>query len=394
VSVRVVVVSAWEPWRTSDGAAFVLDHQLRHLADRHEITLLAAGAPVPRVSPVRDVADRYPGVHVSWFGPEISPPADYVRRLVWSAQHREPAHVAFVERPGLLAAYDDALEDGADLVHLHGWGTARLAERATGVPAVHVAIDPWSANLANRRLSPVRRVLDTGQARRVASHEARYYPAAAAVVVVTEADAELVRQVAPGAHVEVVPNGVETGALPTPPSAERPVLGFHGVFDSQANVDAATHLVTQLLPRVRATVPNATVLLAGRRPPREIRRLAGDGVELRADVPDIRTALGEMTVHVDWMTSGAGIKNKVLEAMAAGRPVVASPAGAQGIGAGPGLVVADDLATAAAEIVWLLTDPGMLQAAGAAARERVTTDFSWSANARSIEALWERVASR
>jgi glycosyltransferase involved in cell wall biosynthesis len=211
---------------------------------------------------------------------------------------------------------------------------------------------------------------------------------------VTEADADLVRAIAPGAAVEVIPNGVDAEPEPELPAADRPVLGFHGVFDSQANVDAAVSLVEQILPRVRATVPEVSALLVGRRPPREIRRLAGDRVELRADVPDIRAALSDMTVHVDWMTSGAGIKNKVLEAMAAGRPVVASPAGAQGIGAGAGLAVVSDLVTAAAEVVGLLTDPDRLLATGSAARARVVADFSWESNAAAMEALWQRVASR
>jgi polysaccharide biosynthesis protein PslH len=389
--VRVVVVSAWEPWRVTDGAAFVLDHQLRRLAGRHEITLLAAGAPKAEVRRLPEVADRYAGMKASWYGAELSPGADYLWRLGWSARHGEPAHVKFVERTELLVAYDDALAAGADVVHLHGWGTAGLAARAGDIPAVHVAIDPWSANLANRRLSPLRRVLDAGQPRRVADHERRHYPEAAAVVVVTEADAAVVRELAPDAKLEVVPNGVDAGPEPSRPPSEPPVLGFHGVFDSQANVDAATSLVEQVLPRVQATKPDAKVLLVGRRPPKEVRRLVGKSVELVADAADIRAELDRMTVHVDWMTSGAGIKNKVLEAMAAGRPVVASPAGAQGIGSGAGLVVAADLATAAAEIVWLLGDQGILASSGEAARARVLADFSWSSNAAAIEALWDRV---
>jgi glycosyltransferase involved in cell wall biosynthesis len=99
-----------------------------------------------------------------------------------------------------------------------------------------------------------------------------------------------------------------------------------------------------------------------------------------------------MSVHVDWMTSGAGIKNKVLEAMAAGRPVVASAAGAQGIGTGPGLVVGADIDGAAAEVVALLGDAAELRRAGAAARKRVLADFSWDGNAAAIERLWERVS--
>ncbi|HVW81456.1 MAG TPA: glycosyltransferase family 4 protein [Mycobacteriales bacterium] len=391
---RIVVVSAWEPWRTSDGAAFVLDHQLRRLALRHEVTLLAAGAPVPEVSPVPDVAGRYGEAAVSWFGSELSPAADYLWRLAWSARSGEPAHVRYVERAALLQAYDDALQTGPDLVHLHGWGTARLAERAgaDGVPAVHVAIDPWATNFANRRLPGLRRVLDRGQLARVARHEQRHYPAAKAVVVVTDADAEAVRAAAPEATVEVIPNGVEPGSQPLPPAADPPVLGFHGVFDSQANVDAAITLVRQILPKVQASVPSARVLLVGRRPPREVRELAGGSVELRADVDDLRTALLDMSVHVDWMTSGAGIKNKVLEAMAAARPVVASAAGAQGIGAGPGLVVSADIDAAAAEAARLLRDEAALRRTGAAARDRVVADFSWDRNAAALEQLWMRVA--
>jgi glycosyltransferase involved in cell wall biosynthesis len=392
--VRVVVVSAWEPWRTSDGAAFVLDHQLQRLAARHDITVLAAGAPIPEVDPVRDVVGRYGSSRVSWFGTELASGADYLRRLAWSARHGEPAHVAYVERPSLLDAYDDALASGADVVHLHGWGTAGLAARAAPVPAVHVAIDPWAANYGNRRRTPLRRVLDAGQQRRVAHHERHTYPDASAVVVVTEADAEIVQALAPDATVEVIPNGVDAGPEPAPPSERHSVLGFHGVFDSQANVDAAVSLVTEIWPRVRQSVPTATVVLVGRRPPREVRRLVGQGVELRADVPDIRVALADMSVHVDWMTSGAGIKNKVLEAMAAGRPAVASAGGAQGIGAGPGLLVAADVEGAAAEVVRLLDDRALLAVAGADARARVVADFSWDANAAAVEQLWEKAASQ
>ncbi|MGN6473285.1 MAG: glycosyltransferase [Mycobacteriales bacterium] len=391
---RVVVVSAWEPWRTSDGAAFVLDHQLRELAGRHELTILSAGAASSEAPAPAEVRDRYPGATVRWFGTGAPAGLDYLRRIAWSARHGEPAHVGFVERPALLRAFDDAVGAGTDVVHLHGWGTARLAARSAGVRAVHVAIDPWTVNAGNRRTSKLRRALDGKQLTRIAGHERRHYPAAHAVVVVTREDADAVREVAPAARVVVVPNGVDPGADPEPISGSPPVLGFHGVFDSRANVDAATYLVRDIWPRVRAEIPAATVLLVGRRPTRDVRRLTGPGVELRADVPDVRPMLARMSVHVDWMTSGAGIKNKVLEAMAAGRPVVASEHGARGIGVGGGLLVAADTQVAANRIVRMLRDPAALRAAGDAARARVVEDFSWPANARKIEQLWEAAAAR
>jgi glycosyltransferase involved in cell wall biosynthesis len=257
---------------------------------------------------------------------------------------------------------------------------------------VHVAIDPWAVNAGNRRTSRLRAPLDGRQLDRISSHERRHYPTLSAVVVVTPEDAEAVRQLVPKARIAVVPNGVEPGPPPEPASATPPVLGFHGVFDSRANVDAATHLVRDIWPRVRAEIPAATVLLVGRRPTREVRRLAGDGVVLRADVPDVRPHLSQMSIHVDWMTSGAGIKNKVLEAMAAGRPVVSSEAGARGIGVG--VLMAADTEVAANRIVRLLRNPTGLREAGEAARARVVEDFGWAANARKIEQLWEQAVGR
>lgn len=209
--------------------------------------------------------------------------------------------------------------------------------------------------------------------------------------MVTERDAMTVRELAPTARVEVVPNGVEAGAAPAD-LPTRPVLGFHGVFDSQANVDAARSLVCDVLPLVRRVVPDAEVVVVGRRPPQQVMALAGDGVRVLADVTDLRAALDEMTVHVDWMTSGAGIKNKVLEAMAAGRPVVSNELGAAGIGEGPGLLVAASLEDAAATISALLRDPAAAAETGRAGRDRVVRDFSWETNAERIEALWAEVA--
>jgi glycosyltransferase involved in cell wall biosynthesis len=387
---RVVVVSAWDPWRPDDAAAFVLDHQLQILAGRHDITLLAAGAPSAAAEPPGAAADSLPGVDVRWFGTDSGRTVDYLSRRLWSLRSREPAHVRYVERPALVAALRQAAGD-ADVVHLHGWGTAALWQHVPGMPTVHTAIDSWAANAANRRRPAAQRIAEVGQRRLIAAHERLHYPRLGAVIVVAERDAALVREAAPGARVEVVPNGVDIGPAPAPMPA-RPALGFHGVFDSQANVDAARALVDDVLPLVRRTVPQVVVVLAGRRPPREVRALAGEGVEVRADVPDMTAALAAMTVHVDWMTSGSGIKNKVLEAMAAGRPVVGSSLAAEGIGSGPGLAVTETVEDAATRIADLLRDPDAAAAAGLAGRERVASDFSWPTNAERIESLWAELA--
>lgn len=385
---RVVVVVPWEPWRIGDGVILPLFHHLHELADRHDLTVLAAGGPRAAEQRVAGPQHGLPeGVVVRWFGTDSSPAADYARRRVASLRRAEPAHVLFVERAGLLRSFEEETRH-ADVVHLVGWGTAQLAAR-TDVPAVHVAVDPWAASWRNRRLSPARRLADVGQRRLVLRHEQRHYPRCSAVVVVAEPDRELLHRQVPGARVAVVPNGVSPGEPPRPRPAGH-VLGFHGSFETQANVDAARALVQDLWPLVTRAVPDAEVLLVGRHAPPEVRALARPGVTVATDVASVRDELDRMSVHVSWMPSGLGLKNKVLEAMAAGRPVVTNPRGSSGIGAGGGVSVAADPAAAASRIAELLTDTALWQTEADAARARVVQEFSWARSAALVEALWEQ----
>lgn len=388
---RVVVVVPWEPWRTTDGVILPLHQHLRELSQRHDIVVLAAAGPTAEEHRVTGPDSDMPeGVTTRWFGTDRGDVLDYAVRRVRSELIREPAHVLFVERPGLLAAFEEEVR-GADVLHLAGWGTAQLARR-TSVPAVHYAVDPWAGSWRNRRQPGWRKVTDLGQVRLVSRHERRYYPLCRSVAVVAQADADLLAKQVPGAHLEVVPNGVEVGPPPTC-APEAPVLGFHGAFETRANIDGACALVERIWPRVRAQIPDATVLLVGRSPSAEVAALVQPGVVLRSDVPSIRAELDEMAVHVDWMPSGLGLKNKVLEAMAAGRPVVANARGASGLGAGDGLAVAVDEDHAARLVISLLRDGERRRAEGTAGRRRVEEQFTWKASADLVERLWVKAAT-
>ena len=390
--VRALVVSAWAPWWLTDGSVLVLHHHLRFLADRHDITVLAAGAPAAEC-PVPPDAQGLPGAtNARWFGRSSSASADYARRWVTARRGGEPMHVGYVERPALLVAMRQQIAaHRPDVVHGFGWGTAGLWRYADGVPVVHVAVDAWSSNFGNRRLPSWRRLTDVGELPRIRRHEQQHYPRDAAVVVVAEPDADDLHELAPTARIEVVANGVDAGPEPDAPGTV-PVLGFHGTFDSRHNIDAARELVNVVLPRVQRTIPGARVLLVGRRPGPDVRRLVGPAVELRPDVEDARAELRDVAVYVAPLVSGSGIKNKVLEAMSAGRPVVTTPKGAAGIGAGDGVEVADDSGGVADRVVALLQDQGRRTAEGAAARRRVVAEFTWEGSAGRIEHLWQEVS--
>ncbi len=382
---RVLVVSAWDPADLTHGDSLILRNHLRWLAADHEITVLVPRGPAHRDAPLRatmpaSVAVRY----VPWHTPRA---LDYLARRIRSLATGVPAHVYWVARPELRWAMAVELARRPDVVHLFGWGSAALCDWVPDVPVVHMAVDVWAGNETDREARGWRRLLEHGQAARVDAHERRYYPRVAAVVVVTEAEAERLRKRIPAAHVVVVGNGVDAGPDPGPPSGE-PVLGFHGVLARRPNVDAARTLVADVLPLVRRQVPNARALLVGRAPVREVREMASTAVEIASSVPDVRPWLEKMAVYVAPMVSGAGIKNKVLEAMAAGLPVVTTSVGATGIGGGPGVVVADEPRAMVDTIVAMLADPVRRVEAGMANRRCVLEDFSWEKSARVLGVLW------
>jgi glycosyltransferase involved in cell wall biosynthesis len=390
---RVLVVTAWPPWRLQDGGSLILYHELRLLGPRHEVRVLSAGGP-PGERPLAPGEARVPeGVEVRSFGTKLPRALDHALRRLRSRASGEPPHVLWVERPSLLRALarERALRP-PDLVHLHGWGTAQMWRLLAGTAAVHHAVDAWGLGHANRALPPWRRPLERRVEERIVAHERRHYPRLAAVLVAAERDAAYLRERAPGSRVEVIPNGVDAGPEPGPPAAE-PVLAFHGAFETAANREAALVLVREVFPLVRAARPDARVILVGRDPPPALRRLAGDGVTVTGAVTDVRPWLERAAVYVAPMVSGTGIKNKVLEAMAAGLPVVGTPAALEGIGAGPGTLEARTPAEVAAAVLRLLDDAAARRDAGRRARQRVLAEHTWERHAARLEALWIEVAA-
>jgi glycosyltransferase involved in cell wall biosynthesis len=397
---RVLVVSAWEPGHTTEGGSLILGHSLPHWSSRHDVRILTASRQagssrldvLPETdSRAGDALGTRQSVLLQSFGRSAPGPLDYVSRRLWGIAHREPAHVRWVLRRKLLGSAQEVIDSGwPEVLHLVGWGTAPLWRLAGPIPTVHMPIDPWSVGLHNRRLPGWRSVADIGSEAAVRRHERLHYPRLGRIVVVAPHDAATLTADIPSARVEVVTNGVLAGDEPAP-LTHAPVLAFHGAFEAQANVDAALVLVREVLPLVQRDVPDARVLLIGRDPPAELTALRAPDVEVTGAVDSIRDALGRAAIHVDPMFSGTGLKNKVLEAMAAGLPVVATPLALSGIGEGDGTIEATTSADIAQHVIRLLLDHPLLVKEGACARARVVRDFTWESSARAVETLWQQV---
>jgi sugar transferase (PEP-CTERM/EpsH1 system associated) len=154
------------------------------------------------------------------------------------------------------------------------------------------------------------------------------------VAVTTPAEAECLRAVDPAANVAAISNGVDFDFFH--PHGEAAIAPdscvFVGALDYKPNVDGMTWFCDAVWPEVRRRRPQATLSIVGRRPVPAIERLQTlPGVSLAADVPDVRPALWAASIVVAPLRIARGVQNKVLEALAAGKPVVASPQAIQGL---------------------------------------------------------------
>jgi sugar transferase (PEP-CTERM/EpsH1 system associated) len=215
---------------------------------------------------------------------------------------------------------------------------------------------------------------------------------------VSEVEAALFRQAGGfgAGRVVAIENGVALDYFdPVAPfdrveKGEGALLVFTGQMDYRPNIEAVESFARDTLPLVHATYPDVRFAIVGRNPAPAVQALSVlPGVIVTGGVPDVRGWLAAADVVVAPLRIARGIQNKVLEAMAMARPVVASPQAAEGIDAqhGAHLLVAADAPGEAAAIVSLLADRNSAEQLGTAARRRMEQRYRWSATLAGLPAL-------
>ncbi|MEM7130836.1 MAG: glycosyltransferase [Chloroflexota bacterium] len=203
--------------------------------------------------------------------------------------------------------------------------------------------------------------------------------------------------------VEVVPNGVDLdyfGFSDTPRATE--TIVFTGKMSYHANITAAKALIQEIMPIVWAQKPNTQVQIVGKDPPTEIVALANkdsqnsahsslpNRIEITGTVPDMNTYLQQATISVVPIQYGAGIQNKILEAMACGAPVVSSRQAAAGLNeqSQSAMVIADNHQTFAQALLDLLENPEHRKRLSKAGRQYVEDHYAWSVAGQRLESIY------
>jgi|SRR5579872_160455 len=236
-------------------------------------------------------------------------------------------------------------------------------------------MEPWPAAIAFRRFAGAYREM-----------ERRLLPRFDRVLVTSEEDARHVREIAPGAHLAIYPNTL--AAVDLAPRHEDECVVFSGNLEYHANLVAVRYFHAEIWPILRQRWPSLEWRLVGKNPHSVAPFVSGDpSIRLVGPVENAVEELAKAKVAVVPLLAGSGTRFKILEAWAAGRAVVSTSVGAEGLGAGHGehLLIADAPQSFADAVSSLLEDQGQRQRLGKAGRELYLEKFTWEAGWKILE---------
>lgn len=246
--------------------------------------------------------------------------------------------------------------------------------------SLNVEFRIWEGLARNER-NPLQRFALRRVASSLRDYELRMMNEVDAIVPISDDDARDFRALGCVKPMHVVPCGVTVGQRTTD-SGQRNSVGFIGSLDYRPNQDAARWILDELWPRVVARAPEARLSIAGSSPPEWLRQHA-------APVADADAFMRAQSVIIAPLFAGGGMRIKVLEAMALGKPIVATTLGAGGIAHDGDVVIADDVESFAEAVVRLLRDPVEAARLGDAARANVARRYDSDTLARGLLTFYE-----
>lgn len=368
---RILHVNNLLPVAPMDGGRLRKLHQLEALGARHELCVVGR-------APDLEARDAFVDAHPGWNIVTVPEPQDASRNPVSRAVRELTAATRF------------------DVIHVSGFAQWP-GERAFGAAHVVLDIDSLDGTVFQRMRDTNAGLLSEFD---IAATEALTRTActrADMVLACSAVDAEHIRRLAPRATVHVAENGVDVATfsgLGPRPSNRPPVVTFTGFLSYWPNADACLYFASEILPLLRARVGAVRFRMVGRVPPDALAALAEQpDVELVADVPDIRPWFGAADAMVVPLRAGSGTRLKILEAFAAGRPVVTSPIGCEGLDVADGehLLVAADADAFADAVARVLVDDALADGLTRRARHLVREQYDLPVLAERLLALFDNL---
>lgn len=343
---QILFISPRQCWPARSGARLREYHFVRALALRAELTYLHFSDPgqppltrdnlpfcrdvvaVPKPESygigqlIQGVAGRWPLPILNYTSAEMSAAVD---RLA-TGTHYDLIHLDSIHM--IRYGQSPAVRGARIVYNWHNIESEAMRRFGATVPSL---ARRWYANQTAAKLEAIER----GMLNDAFGH-----------VVCSQRELEQLHRIAPGARVQVVENGVDT-AFFAPQSARSEAgrqIVFVGTMDYYPNVEAATSFANRVWPEVREKLPDSRLLIVGANPTPAVSALGGiPGVTVTGTVPDVRPYYHDALAAIVPLRTGGGTRLKILEAMAAGVPVVSTILGAEGLAVTPGsdILIAD-----------------------------------------------------
>jgi glycosyltransferase involved in cell wall biosynthesis len=285
-----------------------------------------------------------------------------------------------------------------DVAHVFGgvqvYEYLHLIRRIPNIIVPYESYSLWLERAVQEERSRTERWIERVRHRVASSYESWMFEGYDRVVVLTDHDARALKALNAQVPIVTIPNGVDLDYFtPTGFEPDEPVLLFTGNYDYAPNLDAALRLVRDIFPKIKQAVPRSRLYLVGGNPPPELQVYASPDVEITGHVPDLRPYFEYSLIYVSPLRLGAGIKNKVLEAMAMQVPVVATPLSCDGIPAVHGQHVL--LGQTNEELIYgvfqLFREPRLRVQLRRNGRQLIEQNFTWQYVADQYEDLYQQV---
>jgi polysaccharide biosynthesis protein PslH len=396
--VRILWVKANKLLPVHSGGDIRSYHIARYLAARHELTFFSYYDGVQDAEYERLLAEHLPGSVCLSTGRQASKPAralDYLRRLPSGDPYAVSRFQSGQVQKKLRSWFEEKRFDVAVCDFLDA---AVNFPSELNVPSVlfqhNVESEIWRRH-AETEANPAKRMIYGMEFRRILRYEQSAVQRFHHVIAVSEHDRNLMSEWVKPAQVTVVPTGVDLEQYaPVAASAEpAPLVTFVGAMDWEPNIDGVEYFCKEIWPMVLAAMPAARFRIVGRNPGRRVQSVGSDSVEVTGRVPSVIDHLRESAVVVVPLRIGGGTRLKIYEAMAAGKAVVSTSVGAEGLDVHDGrdIILADSPAKFSESILTLLRDRQVRRNYERAAAE-LAAGYGWPAVGEKFEALLGKVS--
>jgi glycosyltransferase involved in cell wall biosynthesis len=393
---KILFLSVWYPYPADNGSKLRVDHLLRALAARHEVTLLSFAFDT--AAPHRSVGQRdyCADIRTVACNPFERNRSSSLRRFF----SREPVAMRAIPEMSALAQATLS-EQGFDLVIASTTLMAVYAQQAPDtvkrVLEEHNSLTRMMWDRYRAQGSALQRLRRWASWQKTRRYEARLFRGFDLITMVSEQDRATSLSGLPGFQgaVEVIPNGVDCAHNRPGLAAPQPhALVYNGALTYSANYDAMHYFLDEIYPLIRAQEPEVSLAITGSTSGVDLAGLPlGAGAETVGFVEDVRPLVAGAWAVVAPIRQGGGTRLKILEAMALGTPVVATSKAAEGLSvtSGRDILIADGPDAFAACVVQLLRDAALREYLAGNARQLVELEYDWQAIGQRFVDLIEEV---